>query len=78
LEVTRKAVERHAEAIGNDVASREQAESSALYNSIFPMWLEATLVCSISKWTVPAYRSRRRRPKAVRVRTETNRRTRAK
>jgi hypothetical protein len=26
LEVTRKAVERHAEAIGNDIASREQAE----------------------------------------------------
>ena len=74
LEVTRKAVERHSEAIGADIAHREEVEIQRASSSICPRSPAATFLFSTSRWTEPACLSLRRKPKAERVKPATSRR----
>ncbi len=53
LAVTRKAVERHAEAIGEDITKHEQAQIRRASNSICPSWPAPGFLFCISKWMAP-------------------------
>jgi hypothetical protein len=62
VEVTTKAVERTAEAIGDDIARCEQREISGLCKWICPLWWEMQCLSCMCKWMGRACRwSRKRR-----------------
>jgi len=54
LQVTTKAVERHAEAIGGDIAAGEQAERQRARSSNFPRCGVRRSPCCTSRWMARA------------------------
>ena len=69
LTVTRKAVERHAEAIGEDIAKREQTQIQRALQLDPRLSLNRASRFYISRWMAPACLSSRPKRRAARART---------